>query len=134
MRAKMAGLIKWGNIMIIIGFSCKTHMILARIFCVGFKHCAVIVPHKNKFILHQFVRRGNVAHITITKRGISQLGQHGWCFVFLKSPSNMCFNPNAWTCVNYVKYALGIKKFWIQTPDALFRYIKKSDISSDFFI
>lgn len=120
--------------MIIVGFSCKTNMILARIFCGKFKHCAIIVPSKNNFIIHQFVRRGNVAHIAITMRGISQLARYGWDFIYLKSPPDMHFNPNAWTCVNYAKHTLGIKKFWIQTPDALFRYLKKSDKNVRFFL
>lgn len=129
----MIGLIKKGFFMIIIGFSCKTHLPIVRLVCRHFKHCAVIVRYKNRFVLHQFAHCGNVAYISITAHGIERLRALGWVFICIKSPQRICFNKNAKTCVNYVKHAVGIKKFWIQTPDALFRYLKKSDKNVRFF-
>lgn len=134
LRAKMVGLIKKGFFMIIIGFSCKTHLPIVRLVCRHFKHCAVIVRYKNRFVLHQFAHCGNVAYITISAQGIKRLRALGWVFICIKSPQRICFNKNAKTCVNYVKHAVGIKKFWIQTPDALFRYLKKSDKNVRFFL
>lgn len=110
--------------MILVGFSYKTHIPIVRLLCRNFKHCAIITSHKNKFILHQFVGRNNVAYISINRCGIKQLEKYGWRFIRIDVPF-LIFNPNKSTCVNYVKYAIGLNKLWIQTPDALFRYIKK---------
>lgn len=124
-RVKKIGLIKKVLKMVIIVFSDKTHLSFVRLVCRHFKHCAVITEHANKLFLHQFVSRGNVTKIAITKRGIAQLKSNGWVFIYLPKYKPIKFNPHAWTCVNYVKQALGINKFWIQTPNALYRYLKK---------
>jgi len=110
--------------MVIIGFSCKTSVPVIRLLCGHFKHCVIITKHTDKFILHQFIRRNNVAHIAITKRGIAQLVQNGWVFIYLHQ-SPIRFNIHTWTCVNYVKNAIGLRAFWIQTPNALYKYLKK---------
>lgn len=112
--------------MIIIGFSKKTHLKIANHICKNFKHCAVIIPVGHKFVLHQFVKRNNVIKIAITKRSITQLERKGWVFIFLYQSRIGKFNTRATTCVNYAKTALNIKNFWIQTPDALYRYLQKN--------
>lgn len=111
--------------MLIVGFSDKTHIPVVKLICVHFKHCAIIAQHANKFVLHQFVSRGNIAKIAITKRGIAQLKFKGWVFIYIPHRKLEQFDARSWTCVNYAKSALGIKKFWIQTPNALYKYLKK---------
>lgn len=111
--------------MVIVGFSDKTSWQIIRLMCGHFKHCVVISEHKGKLVLHQFVHRNNVAHIAITRRGINQLKNNGWIFISLNRKPEK-FNEKKWTCVSYVKYALGIKKFWIQTPNSLYRFLKKN--------
>lgn len=109
--------------MVIIGFSCATSKPLVRLVCGHFKHCAIITKNKNKFVLHQFVRPCKVVQIPITQRGIAQLSSHSWVFIYMNIPCNI--NTCHWTCVNFVKSAIGIKNIWIQTPNALYAYLKK---------
>lgn len=111
--------------MIIIGFSDKTSKTVVRLLCGHFKHCVIIEKNKRKFVLHQFVKRNNVQHIVVTEHGIAQLELNGWVFIYIDSqPKN--FNPHKLTCVNYVKHAMGLRNIWIQTPNALYKYIKKN--------
>ena len=112
--------------MIIIGFSTTTSKILPRVLCGKFKHCVIITKYAGNFILHQFVKRKHICRITITERGLAQLESNGWVFIYKKSPISPQFDPNAWTCVDYVKRALGLHKIWIQTPNDLFKYIQKN--------
>lgn len=119
--------------MLIVGFSDKTSKKFVRLVCGHFKHCVVIVPHANKIVLHQFVKKDKVVHIPITNRSITQLKQNGWIFIYMDIKPFQ-FNTSAWTCVSYVKHAIGLKKFWIQTPNALYKYLKKSDNFCQIFI
>ena len=112
--------------MVIVGFSEKTHLIFVRAICGRFKHCAIITNHANKLVLHQFVQHHNIAKIAITERGLTQLKCTGWVFVRLPRCNIKQANLNAWTCVNYVKSGLGIKNIWIQTPNQLYKYLKKN--------
>ena len=110
--------------MIIIGFSKKSSLVLPKILCRNFKHCVVIVPHKNNLIMYQFVRRGNVANINISNQSIGQLRRFGWTFIYLPYDIAHNFNPySARTCVDMAKSALKIKNIFIQTPDSLYRHI-----------
>ena len=123
---KKVGLIKLpGDFkMVIIGFSCTTSKTLVRLVCGRLKHCAIITKSKNKFVLHQFVRPYKVTQIAITKRGISKLVSYGWIFIYMDIP--VCeINTHKWTCVNFVKSAIGIKNIWVQTPNSLYAYLKK---------
>ncbi len=113
--------------MVIIGFSDKTSKIIVQLVCGHFKHCAIITKHANKFVLHQFVKRNYIEQIIITKRHIAQLELNGWVFIYLNSPPRH-FNKKCWTCVSYAKHAIGIKNLFIQTPNSLYKYLKKSDI------
>ena len=110
--------------MVIIGFSNKTSLPIVRVLCRQFKHCVIITQNKNKFVLHQFIKRNHVRLINIKKNGIAQLMLNGWVFIYI-NPKHIQFNPHAWTCVNYVKHAIGIKNIWVQTPNALYKYLKK---------
>ena len=111
--------------MIIIGFSNKTHLALVRLVCGHWKHCAVVSKNANKFILHQFVSRRHIAKIDVTQRGVAQLESNGWVFILLQCKSYPP-NINARNCVQYAKSVIGLKKFWIQTPGALYKYCKKN--------
>ena len=112
--------------MLIIGFSEKTSKPLVQLVCKHMKHCAIITQDKNEMFLHQFVSRCNVAKIAITERGIAQLESNGWVFIYIDKYKPERLDQRAMTCVQYAKYAIGIKKFWIQTPDALYKYLKKN--------
>lgn len=112
--------------MVIIGFSTKTSKFFVRILCRHFKHCVIITGTNDRFVLHQFVRKNYVTKIAISRRSVSQLMSNGWVFICLKRRRIINFNPRATTCVNYVKHAIGLKKFWIQTPDALYKYLTKN--------
>ena len=112
---------------IYIGFSKKTHKILARIVCCDFKHCAPIIMTKNKYELYQFTNTHNINVIEIKKRDIKILQQHGWKFVKynLKKAPQKALKIKAITCVQFTKKFCCIKKITIQTPDALLKYLQK---------
>lgn len=111
--------------MVIIGFSTKTGIPLVRICCRHFKHCVVISGHNDKFILHQFVRRNYVKKIPLDMHGMAQLKNHSWVFILSNRKRIMRIKPHAFSCVDYVKTAIGLNKFWIQTPDSLYKYLTK---------
>ena len=110
-----------------IGFSTKTHKILARIICKKFKHCAPVIITKNKCKLYQFTNSKNINVIEIKKRDLKILQQYGWKFV----KYNTKFAPQhelkrkTITCVQFTKNFCGIKKRTIQTPYALWKYLIK---------
>ena len=110
-----------------IGFSTKTHKILARIFCYHFKHCAPVVIKKNKYEIYQFTKTNKIKIIPIKKRDIKILEQYGWQFVKynIESITQNALNIRVITCVQFTKKFCGIKKISIQTPDELLKYLKK---------
>ena len=111
--------------MIIIGFSNKTSRFIPRIFCKKLKHVAPIIKDGTDFIMLQFTRYSYVTQIPIKKRNIDILMAHGWVFVYLADiRPQVC--KNAWTCVQFTKRIIGLKKWWIQTPDELYKELKKS--------
>lgn len=112
--------------MVIIGFSDKTSKLGVRMICRHFKHCVIITGKNNRFVLHQFVRKNHVVRIAVSNRSVAQLRTHDWVFVYLKRRCVLDFDVHAATCVNYVKHAIGLKNFWIQTPDSLYRYLIKN--------
>lgn len=112
---------------IYIGFSTKTHKIFARIFCRTFKHCAPVVVTKDKCEIYQFTNINNINVITVKKRDIKILQNHGWKFIKYKAkfaPQN-ALNIHAVTCVQFTKKFCRIKKSTIQTPGALLKYLYK---------
>jgi len=111
--------------MVIIGFSDKTSLPVVRMICGRLKHCVIITQHNKNFVLHQFVKHHNVAQIAISSRGIAQLESCGWVFIYLDC-SDVELRNNAWTCVGFVKRAIGIKNIWIQTPNSLYKYLNKN--------
>lgn len=113
--------------MIIIAFAPHTSKIIPRIFCRRFRHCAPIAPagtHGKKFTMYQFVGRRNIAQIQIELRDIQLLRAHGWEFVYLPRDLPHDFNhARAMTCVGLSKQSAGIHAPWIQTPNALRKYL-----------
>lgn len=113
--------------MILVAFSVKTSKILPRIFCWHFRHVApIICDRNNKMLLYQFVRRGHIVKIPITKTGLNLLKQNGWVILQLNVKHKCCDVQSAWTCVDLTKRTIGVRAPFIQTPDALYkRLIKK---------
>lgn len=108
--------------MIIIAFAKKTSKILPRIFCGEMKHVAPIIVHGNKLVLYQFIRYDKVVQINLYNRDIKILKKHGWHFVYLdKTIPQKVQIRRALSCVQMTKAMIGIKKFWIQTPCALYK-------------
>lgn len=110
-----------------IGFSTKTHKILARIICRKFKHCAPVVITKNKCKLYQFTNNKNINVIELKKRDIRILQQYGWKFVKynIKTVPKHALKTKTITCVQFTKNFCRIKKRTIQTPYALFKYLTR---------
>ena len=110
-----------------IGFSIKTHKILARIFCRHFKHCAPVVITKNKCEIYQFTRANKINVIPVKKRDLKILKAHGWQFVRynIKNFPKNALHIHAISCVQFTKKFCGIKNANIQTPDSLFKYLNK---------
>lgn len=123
-----------GYIML-IGFTHNTSKILPKIFCRRFRHCAIIQSSKckvqsaNMFAMYQFVRYKKIVAIPISMAGLKVLKKHGWVFIKINQKLNfeLC-NLNFVSCVGMVKRALGIRNPFIQTPDALYRYITKKPV------
>ena len=111
---------------IYIGFSTKTHKILARIICKNFKHCAPVIITKNKCKIYQFTKTNKITIINVKKRDIKILEKYGWQFIRYntKSVPQNALHIHALTCVQFTKKFCCIKKIAIQTPDALLKYLK----------
>ena len=109
--------------MIIIAFSRQTSKILPRIFCRRFRHCAPILRIGKKLIMYQFTGIHNITKIELQNRDISILRAHGWRFVYLPYDIQNDFSEHAYSCVDLSKRALGIHNRFIQTPNALYKYI-----------
>lgn len=115
------------TMIIYIGFSTKSHKILARIFCRKFRHCAPIVIHKNRCEMYQFTNSKQINIIKIKRRDIKILITYGWVFVKynIKSVPQNALNISAITCVQFTKKFCDIRQLKIQTPDALFKHLCK---------
>lgn len=110
--------------MIIVGFTYKTSKFLPRIFCRKFRHVALINPMGTNLIMYQFVRHNKIVKIKLKCRDIKILAQHGWVFIFMPGTLVENFNKyRAFTCVQLAKRALGIRAPYIQTPNALYKYL-----------
>lgn len=108
--------------MIIIAFATNTSKILPRIFCRRFRHCAPIIQSGDKLIMYQFVRRNHISKIQLSMRDIRILKSHGWKFVYLSQPAGAPIS-GAYTCVNFTKRAIKLRAPFIQTPNALYKYL-----------
>jgi len=131
MRNARANLTKSGNKMIIIGFSTKTSKILPRIFCRHFRHCVVITQNPRErggLQLYQFVHRGRISRIDMKCRDLKLLRAHGWRFLIIPGDAytGRTGGGRAMTCVDYTKRTIGMRAPLVQTPDALYRHLKKS--------
>lgn len=111
--------------MIYIGFSIKSHKILAKIFCKNFKHCAPVVINGNKCYLYQFVSRNNVTKIILKRRDLHILEQYGWIFIkySAKNAPQRANKIKAITCVQFTKNFCRIAQKRILTPDDLFSFL-----------
>lgn len=113
----------------IIAFSPNTSQIIPRIFCRKFRHCAPITePTRGRFVMYQFVRRGNIAQIYLTRRAIKILGARGWCFIYVPVAPPRDLMPRARacrSCVALCKLAIGIHSARIFTPFGLYRLLAK---------
>lgn len=112
--------------MIIIGFSTKTSKILPRILCKHFKHCAPIIKVGENFLMYQFVKYNDIKTIPITAQGLELLKRAGWHFIKINTKPVKPFKAyNAVTCVCFTKKFIRIHAPFIQTPDALYRKLKR---------
>ena len=110
--------------MVIIAFSNKTSKILPRIFCRCFRHCAPIVRDGSKLVMYQFTSMHNISKIELQNRDIAILRAHGWRFIYLPGDVKNDFPARrAYSCVDLSKQAIGINNIFIQTPNALYKYI-----------
>lgn len=119
--------------MLYIGFSTRSHKILARIFCKKYRHCAPVMIMHDKCILYQFVQRKKIVPIYLKHKDINILRQFGWIFI-PTNKTDISFNPlqsNAITCVQFAKRALNIQNIKIQTPDALLKHLMKQCEQTD---
>ena len=76
--------------------------------------------------MYQFTNQNKITIIKITKRDIKILEQYGWKFIKydVKEIPYNALKIHAITCVQFTKKFCHIKKITIQTPDALFAYLK----------
>ncbi len=117
--------------MIMIGFSKKTSLFWTNLLCKQYKHCVVIFPASDEYILMQIATDG-IHCIPLNDSGLYKLKSAGWVFLKTHKHSNkkpICFI----SCVGFVKSVLGINKPFIWRPDDLFMYIKKSPNFRGFF-
>lgn len=109
-----------------IGFSLTSHKLHAHILCRTYKHCAPVIVIHNKAIIYQFINPKNIVPIQIRKQDLERLKSFGW--IFIKYKSNIIqkdiLKIHAMTCVQFTKQVCHIKNIYIQTPDALLRYLK----------
>lgn len=109
---------------IYIGFSTRTYKISARIICRQYKHCAPVIIKKNSYEIYQFTKSGQITVIPIRHQDIKILEKYGWKFIkynITKLPN--ISNIRSLTCVQFTKKFCNIKRFDIQTPDGLLKYI-----------
>ncbi len=112
--------------MVIIAFSEKTSKIFPRIVCRRFRHCAPIIPTGRHMIMYQFTTPGRIAKIKIDMSGLRRLRAAGWRFVYVPGAAAPDFDGRrAPTCVALSKRALSLHAPQIQTPDALYNYLRK---------
>ncbi|MBR4475362.1 MAG: hypothetical protein IKP05_01620 [Alphaproteobacteria bacterium] len=113
--------------MIIIAFSENTSKILPRILCRRFRHCAPIICNRNNLIMYQFIRHNKIEQINLRTRDIAILRAYGWRFVYIPSDIQLHTNYllNAYSCVDLSKRTIGMKSVFIQTPNALYKYLTR---------
>ena len=119
-------IIKGKKMIAYIGFSVKTHKLHARILCRKYKHCAPVIITANQTVIYQFVNTGKIIPIKLRKNDLNRLTNYGWIFIKCNHTpicDDIC-NIHALTCVQFTKRVYSIKKIFIQTPDALLRYLK----------
>ena len=112
--------------MIYIGFSEKTHKLYAKLLCHKYKHCAPVIVVGKRAVIYQFVNTKKIVAISIRKQDLERLKLFGW--IFTKYDSKIfckdILKIRTLTCVQFTKRVCNINKKTIQTPDALFKYLK----------
>ena len=75
--------------------------------------------------MYQFIKPRKISLISFKHRDLQILKSYGWKFVKYDGKFNpqIALKKNLITCVQFTKHACGIKKRFILTPDALFRYL-----------
>jgi len=111
--------------MLYIGFSNYSHKIHARLFCREIKHCAPIIVDGDTVIIYQFVRINKIVKIFIKRTDLKKLKKHGWQIIKYSNDDHIQLNRFCLTCVQFTKYACGIKDIRIQTPMGLLKYLNK---------
>lgn len=112
--------------MIIIAFSKKTSKILPKLFCKNFRHCSPVIKKGNFYILYQFVKINYFEKIILNKSALNKLEKNGWLFVKIKQmPVKNVNNIKAISCVSFTKKFIRMKNIFIQTPDALYKKLKR---------
>ncbi|MBR4892161.1 MAG: hypothetical protein IKZ34_03215 [Alphaproteobacteria bacterium] len=111
--------------MIIIAFCKNTSRILPRLLCHRFKHVAPIGVYPDCLILHQFINRKHIKTIKLDMRDLKILQKYDWRFIYLTGNlPNEFYATNARTCVQMTKTAIRLRNIFIQTPNALYKYLQ----------
>lgn len=116
--------------MIIIAFCTKTSKSLPRIVCKHFKHCAPILSDsrtKKSMVMYQFVKRHKIVPVYLNARDLNILRAHGWvliCITGATPPPDLIRN-NDYSCVSFTKRVCGVHNILIQTPDALYKHLRR---------
>lgn len=78
-------------------------------------------------VMYQFIHRNKIVPIPITARGLRTLRAHGWavvCVAGVTPPPDLA-RACAPTCVAFTKRACDMRRARIQTPDALYKYLRR---------
>ena len=108
-----------------IGFSNYSNKFHAKLFCRKYKHCAPIITNNDSVIIYQFVNINKIVKIPIHKKDLKTLKKHGWKLIKYPIDTEHILETHCLTCVQFTKKACGIKDIKIQTPFALFKYLKE---------
>ena len=75
--------------------------------------------------MYQFIKRGHVVQISLRPNDIDRLKHFGWKFIKYdaKFAPEIDLQSKPWTCVQFTKQSIGVKKITIQTPDDLLKYL-----------
>lgn len=110
--------------MMIVAFAPKSSKVMANLLCKDIKHVAPIEILDDYMVMYQFVKCGHVENIRLKMRDINILRQHGWKFIYMPINMPYGFKPqHTITCVQMTKQAIGLKKWHIQTPGALYKFL-----------
>lgn len=99
---------------------------MPNLICREFKHVAPILIKNNKKELWQFVKKNNIVKIPVNLRDLRLLHEYKWKFIVLSEIYTKDVNlKKCYTCVQMTKQLIGIKKLYVQTPDGLYKKLKR---------